>query len=142
MLEKVQGRGNHFQSGLCHQHQIQTSIIFLRFKFVCCCLPTLQSTCAVTSVKEEQLANFSLFLTKAMMSFPSTRRNCFLVPFSPEITNLNPSAQFCPLVRTWLCSTNYKCINTTGPRCYLAYINPLAPFPHICSPTGLPNSSG
>ena len=99
---------------------------------------TLQSTCAVTSVKEEQLANFSLFLTKAMMSFPSTSRNCFLVPFSPEMTNLNPSAQFWPLVRTWSCSTTYKCIPSTDPLLYLANINPLAPFPHISSGTGLP----
>ena len=41
---------------------------------------TLQSTWLVTSVKEEQSANFESWVTKARMVFPSTKSSCLLLP--------------------------------------------------------------
>ena len=42
------------------------------------------------------------------MSFPSTNKNCFLVPLSCLTTNLVPSPQFCPPDLTW--SSHYSVI--------------------------------
>jgi len=49
---------------------------------------SLQETLLVTSVYEEQLLNFSPFLTNPRTALPFRIRNCFLTPETRLMTNL------------------------------------------------------
>ena len=78
-------------------------------------LVTLHFTCDVIWVKDAQFENFSPILLNAIIRFPSTRKNYFLVPFTFEIRNVVPSAQLEPLSLTYkspIASNSYYSIVT------------------------------